>query len=200
MNRPAIMTNHWASRLPKSPFRLGRQTILYYHMAENRKACLYRTVFRQKCQATSKTYAHYSTQLPANTVSSSYLTNKNQGKSTEQKTKKNFRPLPCFSAEITTKSHRNKNKLLQGEFTWQWSRGNNAFCGKQNHRHASAPIPQENKARIRTVGSGYMIGYQCRGTSLIHIYFFWISRWSKFSLKVFTLSVGRWFKFYLKNH
>jgi len=51
------MTNYWASRLPESPFRLGRQTILYYHMAQNRKAFLYRTVFRQKCQATKQMHA-----------------------------------------------------------------------------------------------------------------------------------------------
>ena len=74
----------------------------------------------QNCVSTkvssNKTNARYDywTQLPANTVSSSYLTNKNQDKSTEHKTKKHFRLLPCFSAETTTKPHRNKNKLLQG--------------------------------------------------------------------------------------
>jgi len=51
---PALMTNHWASRIPESPFRLGRQTIFYYHMAQNRKAFLYRTVFRQKLQSNFK--------------------------------------------------------------------------------------------------------------------------------------------------
>ena len=82
-------------------------------MAQNRKAFLYRTVFRQKFQATSKTNAHYSTQLPANTVSSSYLTNKNHGKSTEHKTKKHFRLLPCFSAETTTNHTETKQTLAR---------------------------------------------------------------------------------------
>jgi len=113
--------------------------------------------------------------------------------------KETFPPTPMFQCWATTKQYRNKNKLLQGEYTWQWSRGNNAFCGKQNHRHASASIPQENKALIRTVGSSYMVGSQCRGTSMIHIYFFVISRWSKLSLKVLIPSVGKWFNFYLKN-
>jgi len=107
------MTNHCASRLAESPFLLGRQTILHYHMAQNRKAFLYRTVFRQKFQATSKTNAHYSTQLPENTVSSSYLTNKNHGKSTEHKTKKHFRLLPCFSAETTTNHTETKQTLAR---------------------------------------------------------------------------------------